>query len=91
MNPLTVKLWSQPQGVIQRFIDMGLTSGTSCGMAEAIFGKMNEVCFDVGFFVSPLAFIKHGLSWGLGIFHNEYFLGAEWARDPLEQLCGPCC
>lgn len=42
MNPLTVKLWSS-QGVIQRFLDMGLTSGTSCGTAEAIFNKMNEV------------------------------------------------
>ncbi|KAF3840274.1 hypothetical protein F7725_018991 [Dissostichus mawsoni] len=42
LNPLTVKIWSS-QGVIQRFLDMGLTSGTSCGTAEAIFNKMNEV------------------------------------------------
>lgn len=42
MNPLTVKLWS-PQGVVQRFLDMGLTSGTSCGTAEAIFNKINGV------------------------------------------------
>ncbi|KAF3840395.1 hypothetical protein F7725_019112 [Dissostichus mawsoni] len=42
LNPLTVKIWSS-QGVIQRFLDMGLTSGTSCGTAEAIFNKMKEV------------------------------------------------
>ncbi|KAJ4939407.1 hypothetical protein JOQ06_028856 [Pogonophryne albipinna] len=42
LNPLTVKIWSS-QGVIQRFLDMGLTSGTSCGTAEAIFNKRNEV------------------------------------------------
>ncbi|KAF3840290.1 hypothetical protein F7725_019007 [Dissostichus mawsoni] len=42
LNPLTVKIWSS-QGVIQRFLDMVLTSGTSCGTAEAIFNKMNEV------------------------------------------------
>ncbi|CAK6976674.1 hypothetical protein F7725_018991 [Scomber scombrus] len=42
MNPLTVKLWSS-QGVIQRFLDIGLTSGTSCGSAKAILNKMNEV------------------------------------------------
>ncbi|KAI4809286.1 hypothetical protein KUCAC02_018186, partial [Chaenocephalus aceratus] len=42
LNPLTVNIWSS-QGVIQRCLDMGLTSGSSCGTAEAIFNTMNEV------------------------------------------------
>ncbi|XP_061577748.1 zinc finger BED domain-containing protein 5-like [Cololabis saira] len=53
MNPLTVRVFDSDSGkVVHRFLDMCTTSGRSCGTAEVIFQKMNEVLQ------------KHAIPWG---------------------------
>lgn len=42
MNPITIKIFDK-DGVVHRFLDMGVTEGEHCGTATTIFAKINSV------------------------------------------------
>ncbi|XP_063053561.1 zinc finger BED domain-containing protein 5-like [Engraulis encrasicolus] len=42
MNPITIKTFGR-DGVVHRFLDMGVTEGEHCGTAETIFQKIDSV------------------------------------------------
>ncbi|KAL2091672.1 hypothetical protein ACEWY4_013935 [Coilia grayii] len=63
MNPITVKTFDK-DGVVHRFLDMGVTEGEHCGTAETIFAKMDAVLkkHSIPFFIKKLMskFLKPG-------------------------------